>query len=106
VKRGGVRLGPTFLATAALIAAGLAGCSSDPSQRVCVDANGTRVEDTHCGDEDGFHSSAGHSWYYYGHSSAVPPVGGKVSGGSYVRPAGKTSTVSRGGFGGRSSSGS
>lgn len=115
-KSSSVALGLT-----ALLAAGLTGCSSQSSDpeyaAVCVDANGNRVDDSQCSEDftDNDYDTRTHVpgsslalWYFIGRGMTVPPLGGKVLGGSYARPAtgliasGFTKTggaVSKGGFG-------
>lgn len=79
--------------------------SADPDySRACVDQETeVRVEDEDCEDE---HSPGGARWFYSGYSHSVPPVGTKMNmtQGSFTKPSGSISTVSRGGFGGRASS--
>lgn len=69
---------------------------------VCVDPNtATRVEDTHCADAEEqldigepvlhlspTHPTVVHYWYYYDTRAGLtaPPVGGKVTGGTYLTP--------------------
>lgn len=101
----------TVGALATLSAMVMAGCTGEDVTADCVvqSVNGDKVivNDDYCGNGQ---SSGGHGAYYYvygGNSS-----GGKSIGGTTVRPADtnistRTGTViSRGGFGGRGSSGS
>lgn len=97
-----VALGAGYL----LFAASLTGCAEDPeAQRVCVnDVTEIRVEDSVCPDPEQLFD--GHSWYYINSNSGAPGVGHKATGGSFTKPAGaKVTSVSRGGFGGKSSGG-
>ncbi len=67
----------------------------DDDDRYCVDATtDVRVDDDDCDDNDGRHR-----WYYVPSGSKKPSKGVKASGGSYTAP-------SKGGFGGKSGSGS
>lgn len=77
----------TTAMAAAMIA--LPGCSSnnddwddtviaDRDVAVCVDQNGTRVDDDRCDDDRRSGVSSGLLWYYIGRSSAVPYYGDSV----------------------------
>ncbi|AKT52334.1 hypothetical protein [Arsenicicoccus sp. oral taxon 190] len=124
------------LGMTAVLAGALTGCSQETrrtSAGVCVDAQtDERLPDTEC---DGRRSRAGFvghpaRWYYYNDGARVPRVGQRVSGGSFSAPSdhsyvtggvdpkgttklssgsvtgGKSTTISRGGFGGSGSKGS
>lgn len=109
MKRSGtVVLGSVMvLATTTFIAWLVLKPDEDPDHaQICVNAENVRVDDDEC-DDDNVHSSGTH-WFYAGRGLGAPPVGSKIdtTTGSFTRPAsGKISTVSRGGFGGRSSAG-
>ena len=115
----------TTAMAAALIA--LPGCSSndgwneetvtDRDTEVCVDQNGTRVEDSRCSSDRRSGMSNGFLWYFIGRNSAVPYYGDSIrdrryASGSYTPRAGATyfpapaktgmtrsQAVSRGGLG-------
>lgn len=105
-----VVLGPVAALAAGFV---LAACGnpteSDPDHaQICVNEENVRVEDEEC-DSDvgrGFMTPRGH-WFYVNRTAGhgVPAVGGFVDRGhgTTVKPSGSISTVSRGGFGGRSS---
>jgi hypothetical protein len=107
-----VRLGMLGALSLTLVACG----SSEEVQAYCVEQDSRQpdgsyeiVDDDQCDDDDGFRSShaGGYYWYYGGHRS-----GSRILNGSTVKPKGahittaKGKTLQRGGFGGRSSSGS
>lgn len=81
---------------AALVAAGLTGCSSGPDyQGVCVDPQTQRrIEDDNCKSNS---SGTGGRWLYFSNGSQAPAIGERASGGTSQVPHG--SSVSRGGFG-------
>ena len=76
----------TTAMAAAMIA--LPGCSSndgwddnvvaDRDTAVCVDQNGTRVDDSRCGNTHRSGVSSGLMWYYLGRGSAVPYYGDSI----------------------------
>ena len=115
------------LALTALLAASLTGCGGDEdpdNYAICVDPDTQqRVDDDRC-DDGGSGGGGGFAWLYFGginggRSYPVPPVGGSYtgSGGTLTKPTGTTrlggisksggevfkgsSSVSRGGFGGK-----
>jgi hypothetical protein len=99
------------------VSAAISGCgrgddwqaSAGPA-RVCVDSQGQRVGDQNCATRPGEGSGTIHSWYYLSNAwvreSGIPPVGGAVSGGSYIPVSGVSyghapvGGIARGGFGG------
>lgn len=89
--------------SAAFLATNVCACSSSQSDyaEVCQETSTQkRADDSKCDKH-----VAGHSWVYIPRGSTVPPVGSKISSGySTSKPAGYS--VSRGGFGGRTVSGS
>ncbi|MEU8541793.1 hypothetical protein AB0C52_17705 [Streptomyces sp. NPDC048717] len=92
-----LRSSAVVLGGVGVLAAALTACGSEPDQR-CVDPV-TYKELPDCSCRDGGNSSSNGSHtsgrYYYGGSVR----GGKVSGGGFDKP-----SVSKGGFGGHSSS--
>ena len=98
---------------AALTTMGLAACGHSGSdyRAACVDqTTQQRVDDASCRT-----SHTGFGWYYFPRGVVFPALGGRVSGGSFSQPAAgrsvsrggldaKGGTVSRGRFGGGSSS--
>jgi hypothetical protein len=76
----------TSAMAATLLAA--SGCSSNDGWNddtyterdtaVCVDREGTRVDDDHCDDDRGGGSNA-FLWYYIGRNSAIPYYGDSIS---------------------------
>lgn len=99
-----VVLGSVAALAAGLCAYGVLKPDEEPDHaQVCVNVENVRVDDDEC-DDDGY--SGGTRWFYAGRGLGAPPVGSQVdtTTGSFIRPtSGKISTVSRGGFGGRSS---
>lgn len=98
------RLSSVSVTVGAVLTAGiaLAGCSADEPDHteICVDSQTMeRVPDERC--EQHSLSSSTFLWYYLGRSFAAPPVGSKVTSGSFTKPT--TGTVGRvpssGGFG-------
>lgn len=93
--------------------ASLTACGTDPQDadytQVCVDESNIRVEDDRCPDDDDGRGFVGlYRWFYMPSSHAAPALGSPIipTQGSFVRPTtGKIATVSRGGFGGRTSGG-
>lgn len=89
--------------TATLGAALLSGCSEEDPEwvRQCVErSTDIRVEDALCPEIDT--PTHPYQWYYHHSTTRGVPVGSKVSGGSYSRPATSTfySVPRSGGFGG------
>lgn len=103
-----MRVSAPIAAVVLAAAATLSGCTTEPEpegfSRVCVDEEMQRYDDDECESGSGgrFH------WFYVHSSHPIGPVGSKVTApGTYVRPAtGVVGNVSRGGFGGKTSSGS
>jgi hypothetical protein len=108
-----VRLGMLGVLSLTLVACG---SDDDEVEASCVlqdsyqsDGSYQVVDEDLCDDDDDYRSShaGGYYWYYGGHRS-----GGRILNGSTVKPKGakittaKGKTLQRGGFGGRSSSGS
>lgn len=96
----------------------LVGCGADEGEVTaqCVDPDSVQedgsyeiVDEDLCDDDDGYHAGyyGGFFWYYGGSR-----VGGRIKGGTTVRPKNATiktssgKTIQRGGFGGRTSGGS
>lgn len=85
---------------------GTTACSGDDEDytdntQICVRQE-IRVDDMECehGSSGGGVSPA--LWYFLGRGSAAPPVGSKVSGGSFTKPSGTIGRVpASGGFGTR-----
>jgi hypothetical protein len=124
------------LGVTALLAAGLAGCSSDGDdataqdsdyEAVCVDdATQERIDDDYCDDRaTRYHGSGAAAWYFLARGGVLPRVGGRATGGTFRDPGsghtvrrggapdgggtagtGSEGSVSRGGFGGSQSNGS
>jgi hypothetical protein len=95
----GVTIGVT-----ALMAAGLTGCASSADYAaVCVDPETEeRVPDYECDDADDDYDSdtvsgTGFFWYYYAASRSFPPVGSRVSGGTF-NASSTSGSVQRGGL--------
>jgi hypothetical protein len=97
------------LGVTALLAAGLAGCSSDGGstdegsgdadyEAVCVDnASQERIDDEYCDDRaTRYHGSGAAAWYFLARGAAFPRMGGKVGGGTFRDP-GQGYKVQRGG---------
>lgn len=79
--------------------------------KVCRDKTGTRVPDSHCGQQwAGATTSPGAHFWYIGRGGKIPGVGQKLAAGSATRRAGVSyaapsdSTVRRAGFGSTSRS--
>lgn len=102
--------GLAAFAALGLTAAACGGTPATPAEysEVCVDEQGTRVDDDRC-PEPGYSSSSGLHYVYVPHSHPVPAVGHPVTGGTHARPAGaavdRAPAVGRGGFGGRAGGG-
>lgn len=85
---------------------GTAACSSDEdeadSTQICVRQE-IRVDDSECEREGGSGGGSNAAlWYFLGRGMAAPPVGSKVSGGSFIKPSGTIGRVpASGGFGTR-----
>lgn len=109
-----VRLGMLGALSLTLVACG--GSSEEEVEAYCVEQESRQpdgsyqvVDEDNCDDDDDYRSShaGGYYWYYGGNRS-----GSKILGGSTIKPKGakittaKGKTLQRGGFGGRSSSGS
>jgi hypothetical protein len=98
------------LGVTALLAAGLAGCSSDGGrggdataedadyEAVCVDdASQQRIDDEYCDDRaTRYHGSGAAAWYFLARGAAFPRIGGRVTGGTFRNP-GAGRTVQQGG---------
>lgn len=108
-----VAVGAISAMTAAVV---LAGCGGEPDTvAVCVDEQGTRIDDDQCDDDDGSGGGRAHIWHYYRAGSRVPAVGQRSTGavtdpkGAVVQRGGAPragGAVAKGGFGGRGSGGS
>jgi hypothetical protein len=95
------------LGVTALLAAGLAGCSSNSEEvtsgdadydAVCVDnASQERIDDEYCDDRaTRYHGSGAAAWYFLARGASFPRKGGKVTGGTFRDP-GPGYNVQRGG---------
>jgi len=99
-----VALGALALLATASAAAKCDGGEDEYSQ-ICVDeSTSLRLDDEEC-ERDG--RSSHFVWFYGSSRHPAPAVGGAVDRSHFTtaKPAGKISTVSRGGFGGRVGSG-
>ena len=101
------RSGTVALGVTALLAAGLAGCSSSSGEAtsddadyeaVCVDdSTQQRIDDDYCDDRaTRYHGSGAAAWYFLARGVGLPRKGGKVTGGTFRDP-GAGYTVRRGG---------
>jgi hypothetical protein len=82
----------TFLAAGVLASCG----RSTSERRACVDSSNRVIDQRNC------NTSGGTGRYYY-YRGSTPRIGSTTSGGSFTK--GGTSSIGRGGFGGKSSGG-